>query len=150
MAELSNFEKFQRGIPLTDELRDIRDSNAAVVEMPQPTPAKGKIDKADRQLKREERADLKELLTLDGYPTLQRIFEKLVQLHEKSAISLSKQDPLGNQAEVVNAWAYVTIAKQVQREFFAAIEHEVAELDKETEARKLARKKRTIRKDLEQ
>ena len=88
-------------------------------------------DDPARELSRTERLDLKEWKEMPGWELFQRLTERTLLSYQKRAISLSQDDPLFNRDEIVNAWAYCTIARKLAAEIENMVNAEVAQLEYE-------------------
>jgi hypothetical protein len=130
--DLTAHEKFLRGEPLTPELAALREGRDPQTTKPRPAPAERRAyDDLERELSRPERLDLKEFWEMEGRKLYQRLAEKAVYLHQKRAIALSLDDPLGSRDEVAAAWAYVKMFKRVVAELDVFVRVEIAELENE-------------------
>jgi hypothetical protein len=130
LPNFDNFERYQRGEPLTPELaalREGRDEEAQTEELQTSTPRRR--DDPKRELTKQERNDLRELVNLPGYAVLQRLHEKVFQMSHEDAINRSQVDPLKNRDEIGNLWAY---SQMVKRAFGAAETMVQQELMKDT------------------
>lgn len=131
-VDLTAHEKFLRGEPLTPELAALREGRDPQTTKPRPAPAERRAyDDLERELSRPERLDLKEFWEMEGRKLYQRLAEKAVYFHQKRAIALSLDDPLGNRDEVAAAWAYVKMFKRVVAELEVFVRVEIAELENE-------------------
>jgi hypothetical protein len=143
MAELSPLEKYNQGIPLNEELAEMRagvekvnaeaDSSAALRNDNQKSGWMGTDERdADAELTRTERLDLKELRVSRGWAVLMRLQEKTLHAHRRGAIHVSMGEPLGNAATVANAWAYVKAYQRAQQELPLVVDLELKQLSEGT------------------
>lgn len=131
MAEESNFERYLQGLPVNEELARMLEETAEAEAPPKVIPAPERIRDVDRDLRRGERQELKEIVRGDAWKVVHRIQEKLEQNHQKCAISMSQDDPLQNGDRIVHEWAYVLMFRKAMSEFNLAIEAELARLENE-------------------
>lgn len=133
MAEKSPFQKYLDGEPVNEALARVRDG---LVDVPEEVPAAApvvEIRTQDKALQRRDRQELKEAVRTEGWAVVLRIQRKLDQRNEKSAISLSQDNPLQNRDRIAEAWLYKNMFQKAMRELTAEIERELAALDKDDE-----------------
>jgi hypothetical protein len=111
----TNFEKYLAGEP-------INEVNAAVqrgelpAEMQTPLPGdapRAPLADADRPLKQDERAALREMRQGPGWPVLQRLLERATISHTNAAILLSQEDPAGKTEDLAAVWLTVKVWKHM-------------------------------------
>lgn len=136
MAELSNFEKFSRGIPLTPELASLRGTGdfneEPEVDFAQAVASANDPDHSPDELTRAELLDLKELRMSRGWAVIQKLQQISLRAHEQSAISLSKTRPLENKENIAIAWTMVTMLARAKLELSVVVDEELKKLIAET------------------
>ena len=126
---MTDYEKYLAGMPLNKELEELRDGKTHQTVAPQQPAQQRLLSDIDRPLTAQELEDLKEIRALPGWGVLLRLKEKLAAIHEKSAISISRHDPLANRDSVANEWAYVNMIIRGTAELFALAEAEIKTLE---------------------
>jgi len=137
--ELSVFEKYARGIPISEELEALRDGRDFAAPQEVRLPPAAKDDKsqrmggfeAERELTRGERIALKELRLSPGWPILLRIIEKSSLRLEKSAINASKGDPLGRDPRTGECWMELKMLEMALNVMPRLVAQEIEILDGE-------------------
>lgn len=124
------YDRYLRGQPLNDELAKVRDGSAqqAAVQAQQaarPEP----VEDVERELERGERVALKEMVLSAGWPVLLRLLEKSFHKRRKGAISMSQDDPLGNERKVAEQWARTNAFEQAKREIPLLVLAEIEAMD---------------------
>ncbi len=124
------FERYSRGMPLSDELAALRDG-AAQQTKPEPLGQlrPEAVEDVERELERSERLALKEMVMSAGWPVLRRLLEKSFHRTKKGAISVSQDDPLGNAQKIAEVWAYVKALDRVKHEIPVMVQAEIDEMD---------------------
>jgi hypothetical protein len=123
--ERSSLERYMAGEPLTPELAALRDGQQVQLSGDGVRPAAPVVENADRELTRAERAHLRELRLAPGWPVLQRLEEKIFQMHQKGAITTSQSDPLRNGESISQEWAYVTMIRRAFGELELLMQAEI-------------------------
>lgn len=140
MSQPTEFERFTRGEPINEEMRELRDDpnfaakqqQASVLEMPRSQP----LEDVERDLDRSEDLALKELRMSPGWPVLKRLLEKTCYLHQKRVISMSENDPLANKDAIANQWAYLNALKMAKNMVTVLVDDEVKRFDQESKGAK--------------
>lgn len=144
--KLTSIEKYHQGIPLTPELEAMRDGlePERVQASEKPKESAGRPSKIEKELTRAERLDLKETITSDGWGIFLRLIQKADLIHQKSAISMSQNDPLANAQKIAEQWAYYQTFQRAFTEMIMLAKAEVAQLEekKETSTKKATAKKK--------
>jgi hypothetical protein len=135
------FQDYLAGEPLNEENAALKRGEDPMSLPQQPTKAtRAPIEGVDRDLRQQERADLKEMREGPGWPVLERLIEKAFRIHERGAISLSQQDPLGNRDRIAEEWAYVTMVRRAGVEITALVDAEVAQIETKPAKKKAAKR----------
>lgn len=141
MPEKTAFEKYLAGEPLTDELRILRDGDAAAPGFPWPTPESPwtATVSAEKPLTMAERALLHEAKANGVLATLMHCAKRALQQHIQNATMDSENDPLARSAEISRQWAYVAMYRRAALELEQLIDAEIKMLEGERDARVLER-----------
>lgn len=131
MADLTAHEKYLQGLPLNDELAALREGREPQPPRRPVLVERRSYDDPERELTRPERLDLKEFWEMPGQKLYMRMAEKAIHVHEKHAISLSHDDPLGNRDKLAEAWAYTNMFRRVARELELMVAAEILQLENE-------------------
>lgn len=130
MPDLDQYERYLRGEPINEEMAALRDAIEAAPEAAT-GPKLLEIRSPERELRRRERQELKEAVRSEGWLVVRRLQEKLDQMHEKCAISMSQENPLKNRDRIAEEWAYRGMFQRAMVELNLAIEQELTALDEE-------------------
>lgn len=120
----TGFKNYLDRVPLTPELAAIRDDKPLAGDAAQ-NPAQVPIADAERELLLSERQALVELRMSPGWPVLMRLFEKAYDSAEKSAIAVSRYDPLSHKEVIAARWAYLEMIRTAQNTLVSDINNEV-------------------------
>lgn len=136
MPDKSTFEKYLAGEPLTDELRILRDGQAAAPAVPWPTPESPwpATVSAEKTLTMAERALLHEAKANGVLATLMHCAKRALQRHIQNATIDSENDPLARSAEISRQWAYVAMYRRAALELEQLIDAEIKALEGERNA----------------
>lgn len=126
------FGRYLRHEPINAELAAVRDGREPAEEAVQKRPPEPVITDAERELLSFERAALLELRMHAGWPVLMRLFEKAYDSEEKSAIAVSRQDPLSHKDSIANCWAYVEMIRAARNMVVGMVDREVEEYKRKT------------------
>jgi hypothetical protein len=106
---LTDLEKYNRGLPLSDE-------NAALMEGREPAaefPEGEATAKSSDELSEDDRDWLRRLTHEPGFPILIRVLNQAIQNREYGAKLVSSVDPLANKEEIIKQWTYIACMKSV-------------------------------------
>lgn len=131
----TNYMKFLRGEPLTEELAQLRAGNLPLLEPVFPVAAPGAIEARmaadiEKPLAKDERNALREMRSSAGWPVFQKLLERAIMRHTDAAVNISQVDPLQNSAAIAEAWAYLLILKRVHRDLNLEVDAETEQGDK--------------------
>ena len=124
----TNFEKFLAGEPLTPELAALKRGELLEAVSPPVAIAPGgraPLHDAERALKQDERAALREMRAAPGWVVLQRLLERAIITATNAAILASQDDPAGKVQELSNLWLTVKTWKRLRSELNATVEIEL-------------------------
>lgn len=134
MADTANWEKWIKGEPLNEELAALREGRALPAEQPQAPFAQRQEPTEwdlEKPLTRADMADLRELRNSRGFAVFILLQKRALRMHERSAISRSKQSPLANSSSVAEEWAYLTMYERALLEMGSLLEATIKELGDE-------------------
>jgi hypothetical protein len=128
---MPKLEDFQRGVPLNDELRRLKDGLESAEE-PYPPPQGGwEIDQPERELTQDEREDLARLVREPGWRVLLRLRKRTLRRMEQAAIVASQVNPLGRAQEIAVGWANLEAFRAQANLDQAGVEAEIQALESE-------------------
>lgn len=84
-----------------------------------------------RPLTKEERKKLQKLHGHEGWPVLQRLIKRALQIHENTAITVSQNRPLGNRDRIAEEWFFVNTYKRFMLELDSQVKAEMKILEAE-------------------
>ena len=122
------YERYMAGEPINAELAKVRDGLVDEPDAPVAAPVAA-IRVVRGELRRADRQELKEAVRGEGWQVALRIRENLLQRLEKSAISLSQDNPLANRDRIAEAWAYKDMFQRAMKQWDLAIEAELVKLE---------------------
>jgi hypothetical protein len=114
---LTDLEKYNRGLPLSDENAALMEGREPVAEFDSgETKANGTAPLSD-----DEKQWLHRLIHEPGFPILLGLLNRTIQIREDGAKLLSSIDPLTNKDEIIKQWMYVACLKQVMVDIHAQL-----------------------------
>lgn len=121
-AQLTDLEKYLRGVPLSEENAALMEGREPAAELPY---SEGEAKAAE--LTGDDRAWLRRLINEPGFTVLLRLLNLTIAKREDSAKLLSSVDPLGNKDQVVHEWAYIACYKAIMFEIQQIVKNAIVD-----------------------
>jgi hypothetical protein len=113
---MPRLEDFQRGTPLNDELKLLKEGALPEAAGEQPEAWRAwEPEHTERALTEAEREDLARLTREPGWRVLQRLRKRTLLRMERAAIVASENNPLGRAQEIAEGWANLAAFKHQMR-----------------------------------
>ena len=131
----TNLEKYLAGEPLSELNAAVKRGELAEQFM---TPLRGlhgsmrePLTDAERPLRPDEQAALREMRQGPGWPVLQRLLERATISHTNAAILMSQDDPTGEPAKLATLWVTVKVWKNMVNLLNQMVATELAEQERQ-------------------
>ena len=113
---LSDLEKYNRGLPLSDEIAALMEGREPVTDAIASAFKSETTAKVSSELTTEDIDWLRRLTNEPGFPILIRLLNQAIQKREDGAKLLSSVDPLANTGEIIKQWTYIACFKEVMND----------------------------------
>lgn len=119
--QLTDLEKYNRGLPLSDEIAALMEGREPVAEFISDVFKSETTAKVSTELTSEDIEWLRRLTHEPGFSILISLLNQAIQKREDSAKLLSSVDPLANRDEIIKQWTYIACFKEVMNDIRAMI-----------------------------
>lgn len=128
-------ERYMKNLPLNAEIAAVRKPVDVGREMQEQMRQQWQVSSEDedllRVLTKEERGKLLKLRAQEGWPVLERLLKRALQIHHNTAINVSQQQPLKNREAIADEWHTVVTYKRLVQELLMQVDGEIKQLTAE-------------------